>query len=130
MHQTEAARSAPKWTACCSSDVTQFSLCCQPSSKLKQALKEEGGRRWGVWRLTAVALILCPAQLFDLLNKKAKLRVLEDGKQQVQVVGLQEHLVSCADDVIKMIDIGSACRSASHRGRGPPSKPGHVADGH
>uniref|UniRef100_A0A8C0D7D0 Kinesin-like protein n=1 Tax=Balaenoptera musculus TaxID=9771 RepID=A0A8C0D7D0_BALMU len=50
--------------------------------------------------------------LFDLLNKKAKLRVLEDGKQQVQVVGLQEHVVSCADDVIKMIDIGSACRTS------------------
>ncbi|XP_037005449.1 kinesin-like protein KIF2C isoform X1 [Artibeus jamaicensis] len=51
-------------------------------------------------------------KLFDLLNKKAKLRVLEDGKQQVQVLGLQEHLVSCADDVIKMIDIGSACRTS------------------
>ncbi|XP_070116182.1 kinesin-like protein KIF2C isoform X2 [Equus caballus] len=51
-------------------------------------------------------------KLFDLLNKKAKLRVLEDGKQQVQVVGLQEHLVNCADDVIKMIDIGGACRTS------------------
>ncbi|XP_022352865.1 kinesin-like protein KIF2C isoform X2 [Enhydra lutris kenyoni] len=51
-------------------------------------------------------------KLFDLLNKKAKLRVLEDGKQQVQVVGLQERLVSCADDVIKMIDMGSACRTS------------------
>ncbi|KAF7485102.1 kinesin-like protein KIF2C isoform X1 [Marmota monax] len=51
-------------------------------------------------------------KLFDLLNKKAKLRVLEDGKQQVQVVGLQEHLVNSAEDVIKMIDIGSACRTS------------------
>ncbi|CAK6441038.1 unnamed protein product [Pipistrellus nathusii] len=51
-------------------------------------------------------------KVFDLLNKKAKLRVLEDGKQQVQVLGLQEHLVNCAEDVIKMIDIGSACRTS------------------
>ncbi|XP_053431946.1 kinesin-like protein KIF2C isoform X1 [Nycticebus coucang] len=51
-------------------------------------------------------------KLFDLLNKKAKLRVLEDGKQQVQVVGLQEHLVNSAEDVIKMIDMGSACRTS------------------
>ncbi|XP_077006014.1 kinesin-like protein KIF2C isoform X2 [Tamandua tetradactyla] len=51
-------------------------------------------------------------KLFDLLNKKAKLRVLEDGKQQVQVVGLQEHLVNSADDVIKKIDTGSACRTS------------------
>lgn len=71
----------------------------------------EGGGRWGARCLMALALFPCLAQLFDLLNKKAKLRVLEDGKQQVQVLGLQEHLVSCADDVIKMIDIGSACRS-------------------
>lgn len=48
--------------------------------------------------------------MFDLLNKKAKLRVLEDGKQQVQVVGLQEKPVGCAEDVIKMIMMGSACR--------------------
>ncbi|XP_066411776.1 kinesin-like protein KIF2C isoform X4 [Molothrus aeneus] len=51
-------------------------------------------------------------KVFDLLNKKAKLRVLEDGKQQVQVVGLQEKPVSCAEDVIKMILMGSACRTS------------------
>lgn len=39
--------------------------------------------------------------------------MLEDGKQQVQVVGLQEHLVNSADDVIKKIEMGSACRSVS-----------------
>ncbi|KYO46429.1 kinesin-like protein KIF2C isoform X1 [Alligator mississippiensis] len=51
-------------------------------------------------------------KVFDLLNKKAKLRVLEDGKQQVQVVGLQERQVGCAEDVIKMIEMGSACRTS------------------
>ncbi|KAM5291438.1 LOW QUALITY PROTEIN: kinesin-like protein KIF2C [Glossophaga mutica] len=54
-----------------------------------------------------------------MCNKKAKLRILEDGKQQmqvqVQVLGLQEHLVSCADDVIRMIDIESACRLSGQR---------------
>ncbi|XP_054837260.1 kinesin-like protein KIF2C isoform X2 [Eublepharis macularius] len=53
-------------------------------------------------------------KLFDLLNKKAKLRVLEDGKQQVQVIGLQEIQVSCAEDVIRMIEMGSACRTSGH----------------
>ncbi|KAG9330361.1 hypothetical protein JZ751_025648 [Albula glossodonta] len=33
-------------------------------------------------------------KVFDLLNKRSKLRVLEDGKQQVQVVGLQETYVT------------------------------------
>ncbi|NXP58573.1 KIF2C protein, partial [Chloropsis cyanopogon] len=57
-------------------------------------------------------------KVFDLLNKKAKLRVLEDGKQQVQVVGLQERPVGCAEDVIRMIMIGSACRFGDSYKRG------------
>lgn len=32
--------------------------------------------------------------VFDLLAKKQRLRVLEDGKQQVQVVGLTEKIVT------------------------------------
>ncbi|KAM9324617.1 kinesin-like protein KIF2C [Gastrophryne carolinensis] len=51
-------------------------------------------------------------KVFDLLNKKAKLRVLEDAKQEVQVVGLMEREVTCAEDVFKMIEIGSACRTS------------------
>nr|prf kinesin-related protein [Xenopus laevis] len=51
-------------------------------------------------------------KVFDLLNKKTKLRVLEDAKQEVQVVGLLEKQVISADDVFKMIEIGSACRTS------------------
>lgn len=51
--------------------------------------------------------------MYDLLNKKAKLRVLEDDRQQVNVVGLEEVYVTKAEDVIKMIQIGSACRYLS-----------------
>ena len=49
-------------------------------------------------------------QVYDLLNNKSQLRVLEDERQQVQVVGLQEMDVSAAEDVIKIIEDGSACR--------------------
>ena len=48
--------------------------------------------------------------MYDLLNDKAKLRVLEDERQQMQVVGLEEVFVSEAEDVIKLIELGSACR--------------------
>lgn len=48
--------------------------------------------------------------MFDLLNHKTKLRVLEDGKQQVQVVGLQEKEVKCTEDVLKLIEVGNGCR--------------------
>lgn len=38
-------------------------------------------------------------QVFDLIGNKAMLRVLEDGKKEVQVVGLQEVPVYDEDDV-------------------------------
>ncbi|XP_077580612.1 kinesin-like protein KIF2C [Stigmatopora nigra] len=50
-------------------------------------------------------------KVYDLLNKKAMLRVLEDGHQEVQVVGLQEVLVGTADMVIKIIQQGTASRT-------------------
>ncbi|KAL4593171.1 kinesin-like protein KIF2A-like [Arapaima gigas] len=53
-------------------------------------------------------------KVFDLLNRKAKLRVLEDGKQQVQVVGLQEREVKCTEDVLKLIEVGNSCRQNEH----------------
>lgn len=50
--------------------------------------------------------------MFDLLNNKQKLRVLEDGKQQVQVVGLKEEEISCVDHVLRLIQHGNAVRTS------------------
>lgn len=51
-------------------------------------------------------------KVFDLLNGKAKLRVLEDARNQVQVVGLQERSVESVDDVIKLIATGNHIRTS------------------
>ncbi|XP_037077512.1 kinesin-like protein KIF2A [Pollicipes pollicipes] len=51
-------------------------------------------------------------KVFDLLNAKAKLRVLEDGKQQVQVVGLTERPVESMEDVLKLIQHGNNIRTS------------------
>lgn len=51
-------------------------------------------------------------QVFDLLADKAKLRVLEDGKQQVQIVGLTEKVVDTVDEVLKLIQHGNAARTS------------------
>lgn len=48
--------------------------------------------------------------MFDLLADKAKLRVLEDGKQQIQVVGLTETVVENVEDVFKIIQRGNTAR--------------------
>ncbi|XP_027034202.2 uncharacterized protein LOC113663192 [Tachysurus fulvidraco] len=66
-----------------------------------------------------------PWQVFDLLNEKAKLRILQDRKQQVQVVGLQEIPVSSADDVIRMIEQGSERRKS-----GPTFANPHLSHSH
>ena len=47
-----------------------------------------------------------------MLNGKAKLRVLEDGKQQVQVVGLSERPVESVEQVLDLIRHGSRVRTS------------------
>ncbi|XP_047444455.1 kinesin-like protein KIF2C isoform X2 [Mugil cephalus] len=65
-------------------------------------------------------------KVYDLLNKKAKLRVLEDDRQQVQVVGLEEVCVSSAEEVIKMIQMGSACRTSGQTSANANSSRSHA----
>ncbi|KAM7089290.1 LOW QUALITY PROTEIN: kinesin-like protein KIF2B [Ciconia maguari] len=47
------------------------------------------------------------SKVFDLLNWKKWLRVLEDCKQQIQVMGLREEEVTSVQVVIKLIETGS-----------------------
>lgn len=65
-------------------------------------------------------------KVFDLLNQKAKLRVLEDGKQQVQVVGLEEKRVSCIDDVLSLIASGTKCRTSGQTSANQHSSRSHA----
>ncbi|GCC27141.1 hypothetical protein chiPu_0005563, partial [Chiloscyllium punctatum] len=64
--------------------------------------------------------------VFDLLNRKAKLRVLEDGKQQVQVVGLSERDVKCTEDVLKLIEAGNSCRTSGQTSANAHSSRSHA----
>jgi hypothetical protein len=48
-------------------------------------------------------------EVFDLLAKKDKLRVLET-KQQVQIVGLTEKSVESVDDLLELIQLGNTAR--------------------
>ncbi|XP_055775996.1 kinesin-like protein KIF2A isoform X5 [Salvelinus fontinalis] len=65
-------------------------------------------------------------KVFDLLNGKAKLRVLEDGKQQVQVVGLHEREVKCTEDVLKLIEVGNGCRTSGQTSANAHSSRSHA----
>lgn len=49
--------------------------------------------------------VVCCLQVFDLLNQRKKLNILEDGKRKVVVVGLKEFVVSSVDLVKNLIQV-------------------------
>ena len=51
-------------------------------------------------------------KVFDLLNGKAKLRVLEDGKAVVNVVGLKMERVGNVEEVLRLLQQGHAARTS------------------
>ncbi|XP_072918987.1 kinesin-like protein KIF2C isoform X2 [Hemitrygon akajei] len=65
-------------------------------------------------------------KVFDLLNKKTKLRMMEDNKQQVQIVGLLEQDVFCVDDVILNIDMGNNYRTSGQTSANNNSSRSHA----
>lgn len=65
-------------------------------------------------------------KVFDLLNAKAKLRVLEDGRQQVQVVGLVEREVDSVDEVLELIQQGSSVRTSGQTSANQNSSRSHA----
>uniref|UniRef100_A0A0A9WBQ3 Kinesin-like protein n=1 Tax=Lygus hesperus TaxID=30085 RepID=A0A0A9WBQ3_LYGHE len=65
-------------------------------------------------------------KVFDLLADKAKLRVLEDGKQQVQVVGLTERVVSSVGEVLTLIASGNAARTSGQTSANSNSSRSHA----
>ncbi|GBO98888.1 Kinesin-like protein Klp10A [Eumeta japonica] len=65
-------------------------------------------------------------KVFDLLADKAKLRVLEDGKQQVQIVGLTEKVVDSVDEVLKLIQSGNQARTSGQTSANSNSSRSHA----
>ena len=65
-------------------------------------------------------------QVFDLLAGKSKLRVLEDGKQQVQIVGLTEQIVDSVEEVLKLIQHGNTARTSGQTSANSNSSRSHA----
>ncbi|KAK9497334.1 hypothetical protein O3M35_004672 [Rhynocoris fuscipes] len=65
-------------------------------------------------------------KVFDLLADKAKLRVLEDGKQQVQVVGLTEKVANTVEDVLALIQAGNSVRTSGQTSANSNSSRSHA----
>lgn len=65
-------------------------------------------------------------KVFDLLADKQKLRVLEDGKQQVQIVGLTEKVVDSVEQVLKIIQHGNGTRTSGQTSANSNSSRSHA----
>uniref|UniRef100_A0A1I8JL46 Kinesin-like protein n=1 Tax=Macrostomum lignano TaxID=282301 RepID=A0A1I8JL46_9PLAT len=65
-------------------------------------------------------------KVFDLLNKKAKLRVLEDGKNIVQIVGLLEERVNNVEEVLDLLKVGHATRTSGQTSANQHSSRSHA----
>ncbi|UYV77113.1 KIF2A [Cordylochernes scorpioides] len=76
--------------------------------------------------VTACFFEIYSGKVFDLLNNKQKLRVLEDGKQQVQVVGLQERPVDTVEEVLRLIQHGNNCRTSGQTSANQHSSRSHA----
>ena len=65
-------------------------------------------------------------KVFDLLSGKCKLRVMEDGKQQVVVVGLNETEVESVQDVLELINQGNILRTSGKTSANSNSSRSHA----
>ncbi|KAI8060111.1 P-loop containing nucleoside triphosphate hydrolase protein [Gongronella butleri] len=65
-------------------------------------------------------------QLYDLLNARKKLFAREDGKQNVVIVGLKEYVIKNVEDLMKVFEYGSQCRSTGSTGANSDSSRSHA----
>lgn len=65
-------------------------------------------------------------KVFDLLNKKQRLRVLEDKEGNIRVVNLTTEEVETVSDVIKILKEGSLCRTSGQTSANSNSSRSHA----
>ncbi|KAF6770806.1 hypothetical protein AHF37_10374, partial [Paragonimus kellicotti] len=77
-------------------------------------------------RVDAAFFEIYSGKVFDLLNKKNKLRVLEDAKGQVQVIGLREESVASVDAVLSLLQHGQHIRTSGQTSANQHSSRSHA----
>uniref|UniRef100_A0A1Y9GZ93 Kinesin-like protein n=1 Tax=Anopheles dirus TaxID=7168 RepID=A0A1Y9GZ93_9DIPT len=76
--------------------------------------------------LSASFFEIYSAKVYDLLSNKVKLRVLEDGRKQVQLVGLTEKEVGTVDEVLAIISKGNHVRTSGQTASNANSSRSHA----
>jgi kinesin family protein 2/24 len=76
--------------------------------------------------VTASVFEIYGRKVVDLLANKAKLRILEDGGQKMQIVGLTEKVVESVSEVIKLIHRGNSARASGQTSTNANSSRSHA----
>ena len=78
----------------------------------RDVFKQIHGKFKGQLDVTCTFFEIYCGKVYDLLNNKKKLRVLEDHKNQVQVVDIREQPLSSVEDVLGLIQYGMNIRTS------------------
>ncbi len=86
-----------------------YSMAAKAEGKYGSAYEVD--RRLGPLAFTVSFFEIYGGRLFDLLNGRSKLTLLEDANQKIQVQGLTEKAVPDAENMIKIIEYGHTVRT-------------------
>ncbi len=78
----------------------------------RDVFKQINGKFKGTLDVFCTFFEICCGKVYDLLNNKKKLRVLEDHKNQVQVVDIREQPLNSVEDVLSLIQYGMNIRTS------------------
>jgi len=78
----------------------------------RDIFKQINGKHKGQLEVFCTFFEIYCGKVYDLLNNKKKLRVLEDHKNQVQVVDLREQTLNSVEDVLSLIQYGMNIRTS------------------
>eukprot|EP01012_Entosiphon_sulcatum_P011897 TRINITY_DN17395_c0_g2_i1.p1 TRINITY_DN17395_c0_g2~~TRINITY_DN17395_c0_g2_i1.p1 ORF type:complete len:712 (+),score=123.08 TRINITY_DN17395_c0_g2_i1:303-2138(+) len=91
-----------------------------------QACKDLYSRLEPMQKITVSFFEIYAGKLYDLLNGRKKLCAREDGKGNVNVVGLTEHTVDEDESLMNLIDFGNSMRSSGETGANKDSSRSHA----
>ena len=78
----------------------------------RDVFKQVNGKFKGTLDVFCTFFEIYCGKVYDLLNNKKKLRVLEDHKNQVQVVDIREQPLNSVEDVLSLIQYGMNIRTS------------------
>lgn len=79
--------------------------------RLAEQLFDETRRCSETWEVSMSFFEIYGGRPYDLLNNRQRLETMEDAKNEVQIAGLTERSVDCAEAMLQLIELGNSLRT-------------------